>query len=83
MKFGEEMRHLLSTNNFLCAFAKLFSVTIIFDISLSLCLSVRPSIPLSEFIHPHGITRYLLDGFSRNSVFEYFSKIFLEKITFH
>ena len=36
---------------------------------LSVCLSARPS------VLPHGTTRLPLDGYSRNLIFEYFSKI--------
>ena len=43
----------------------------------SSCLSVRPS------VRPHGTTRLPLDGFSWNSIFEYFSKKTVDKIKFH
>jgi hypothetical protein len=48
----------------LVEFAKLRNVTVSFAMSV-----VRPS------LHPHGITRLPLDGFSLNLIFQYFSKI--------
>jgi len=54
-------------SDFLDAFAKLRKVAISFVISVYL-LSVRPS------VRPHGTNRLLLNGFSWNLIFEYFSK---------
>jgi len=42
----------------------------------SSCVSVRPSVRL------HGTTRLLLEGVSRNLIFENFSKICREKSSF-
>jgi hypothetical protein len=47
---------------------------------MSVCLSVRPSVCVSVF--PHGATRLSLDGFSWNLIFEYFSKICGENLSF-
>ena len=60
---------------FLGALAKLRKATVSF---VNVCLSVyRPS------FRPHGATRYPLDGFSLNLMFEYFSKVCRKKIRFH
>ena len=55
---------------FLGAFAKLRKVTVRFV--MSVCLSVCP----------HGKTRFPLDGFLENWIFEYFSKICRENSSF-
>jgi hypothetical protein len=55
---------------FLGVFSELWKATINFLVSV--CLSVRP----------HGKARFTLDGFSWDLIFEYFSKICREKLTF-
>jgi len=44
--------------------------------TMSFIVSVCPS------VCPHGTTRLPLDGFSRNFIFEYFSKIYWENWSF-
>ena len=54
---------LLDLVSFLGTLAKLRKVTI--SVVMSVCLSVRP----------HGTTRFSLDGFSLNFIFEYYMNI--------
>jgi hypothetical protein len=68
--------HVHSTCCFSRAFAKLRKTTINVVMSVRLCLSVRPS------DRPQGTTRFPVDGFSWNFIFEYFSKICREKSSF-
>ena len=46
-------------------------------------LSASSYLSVSLSVHPHGTTRLTLDGFSRNLIFEYFSKICPEKFKYH
>ena len=55
------------------SFAKLPKAII--NLVVSVCLSV--CLPL--FVRPHGTTRLPLGGYSRNLIFDYFSKIYRKK----
>jgi len=56
---------------FLGVFAKMSKATV------SFVMSVHPPVCL------HGTTRFPLDGFAWNFIFEYFSKICRNKFKFH
>jgi len=80
---------------FLSAFAKFQKVTIRFDMSvlssvclfaslptyLPTCLSARLFVHL--FVPPHWTTRLPLERYSWNCIFEYFSKVCLERFKFY
>jgi hypothetical protein len=52
------------------------SLSVRLSVCLSVCPSVRPSVRPSDSVGTHGITRFSLNGYSWNLIFEYFSKLF-------